>query len=40
MKRMIRPSIIYSNPAELKYYPFAISLDKCSGSRNSVDAKC
>ena len=25
---MIRPTIIYLNPVELKYYPFLISLDK------------
>ena len=25
------------NPVELKYYPFMVSLDKCSGSCYSVD---
>ena len=29
---MVRPTIIDLNPAELKYYPFMISLDKCGGS--------
>ena len=29
---MIRPTFIDLNPMELKYYPFMISLDKCSGS--------
>ena len=28
---MIRPTLIDLNPVELKYYPFMISLDKCSG---------
>ena len=27
---MIRPFLIDLNPVELKYYPFMISLDKCS----------
>ena len=34
---IIRPFLIDLNAVELKYYPFMISLDKCSGSRNSVD---
>ena len=29
---MVRPTLIDLNPVELKYYPFMISLDKCSGS--------
>ena len=33
---MIRPFLIDLNPVELKYYPFMISLDKCSGSCNSA----
>ena len=32
---MIRPSLINLNSDELKYYPFTITLDKCSGSCNS-----
>ena len=32
-----RPFLICLNPVELKYYPFKIGLDKCSGSCNSVD---
>ena len=31
------PTLIDLNPAELNYYPFMISLDKCSGSFNAVD---
>ena len=31
------PTLIDLNPAELNYYPFMISLDKCSGSCNAVD---
>ena len=31
---MVRPIVIDLNPVELKYYPFMISLDKCSGSCN------
>ena len=29
---MVRPTIMDMNPAELKYYPFMISLNKCTGS--------
>ena len=29
---MVRPTLIDLNPVELKYYPFMISLDKCTGS--------
>ena len=32
---MVRPFIIDQNPAELKYYPFMVILDKCSGSCSS-----
>ena len=28
---MVRPTFIDINPAELKYYPFIISLNKCIG---------
>ena len=31
---MIRPFLIDLNPAELKYYPFIINLDKCRGICN------
>ena len=34
---MIRPNLIDLNPVEFNYYPFMISLDKCSGNCNSVD---
>ena len=33
----IRPTPIDLYPVELNYYLFTISLDKCSGSWNSVD---
>ena len=33
----IRPFLIDLNPVEFKYYPFIISLDKCSGSCNSIN---
>ena len=29
---MVRPTVIDMNPVELKYYPFMISLNKCTGS--------
>ena len=31
---MLRPTLIDLNPVELKYYPFMISLNKCTGSWN------
>ena len=31
---MIRPTFIDLNHVKLKYYPFMISLDKCTGSCN------
>ena len=31
---MIRSALYDLNPVELKYYPFIISLDKCTGSCN------
>ena len=34
---MIKSFLIDLNPVGLKYYTFMISLDKCSGSCNSVD---
>ena len=36
---MVRPNLIDLNPVELKYYPFMISLDKCSGSVNALSPK-
>ena len=32
-----RPTVIDLNSVELKYYPFMVSLDKCSGSCNSAN---
>ena len=34
---MIKPFLVDLNPAELKYYPFMINLDRYSGKCNSVD---
>ena len=31
---VVRPTLIYMNPVELKCYPFMISLNKCTGSCN------
>ena len=36
---MIWYSLIDLNPVVLKYYPFMISLDKCSGSCNVLSPK-
>ena len=36
---MVRPTLIDMNPAELKYYPFMISLNKCTGSCNVLSPK-
>ena len=36
---MIRPTFIDLNLIELKYYPFMISLDKCTGSCNNFSPK-
>ena len=36
---MVRPTIIDMSPVELKYYPFMISLNKCTGSCNIVSSK-
>ena len=36
---MIWYFLIDLNPVELKYYPFLISLDKCSGSCNVLSPK-
>ena len=36
---MFRPTLIDLNPVELKYYPFMISFDKCTGSCNVLSPK-
>ena len=36
---MVRPTLIDLNPVELKYYPFMISLDKCTGNCNVLSPK-
>ena len=36
---MVKPTLIDLNPAKLKYYPFKISLDKCTGSCNVLSPK-
>ena len=36
---MARPTLMNMNPNELKYYPFMISLDKCTGSCNVLSPK-
>ena len=36
---MVRFTIIDMSPVELKYYPFMISLNKCTGSCNIVSSK-
>ena len=36
---MVRPIIIDVHPVELKYYPFVISLNKCTGSFNALSPK-
>ena len=36
---MVRPTLIDMNPIELKYYPFVISIDKCTGSCNVLSPK-
>ena len=33
---MVRPTLIDLNPFEFRFYPFMISLHKCSGSCNNV----
>ena len=34
---LIRSTLVYLNPVELDYFPFIISLHKCTGSCNSAD---
>ena len=36
---MVRPTITDMNSVKLKYYPFMISLNKCSGSCNILSPK-
>ena len=36
---MAKPTLINMNPNELKYYPFMISLDKCTGSCDALSPK-
>ena len=36
---MVRPALIDLNPADLKYYPFMISLNKYTGSWNVLSPK-
>ena len=36
---MVRPTIININPAEIKYYPFMISVSRCTGSCNVLSPK-
>ena len=36
---MVRPSLSVMNPVELKYYPFMISLNKCTGCCNVISTK-
>ena len=36
---MVRPTLIDRNLVELKYYPFVISIDKCTGSCNVLSPK-
>ena len=36
---MVRPNLIDVNPFELKFYPFMVSIDKCSGSFNVLSSK-
>ena len=35
----VRPTLIDMNLIELKYYPFMISLNKCTGSCNVLSSK-
>ena len=35
----VRPTLTDLDPIELKYYPFMISLDKCTGSFNVFSPK-
>ena len=36
---MVRPNLIDLNPVELRYYPFMISIDKCTAGCNILSPK-
>ena len=36
---MVRSTLIHLNPVELKYYPFMISLDECTGNCNALSPR-
>ena len=36
---MVRPTLIDTNPVELKYYPFMISLNECARSCDILSLK-
>ena len=36
---MVRPTLIDMNPFELKYYPFMINFNKCTGYFNVLSPK-
>ena len=36
---MVRPTLIDLNPVELRYYPFMISLNKCTGGCSVLSPK-
>ena len=36
---MVSPTLIDMSPVEVKYYPFIISLNKCTGSWNVLSPK-
>ena len=36
---MVRPTLIDTNPVKLKYYPFMISLNECTGICNALSLK-
>ena len=36
---MVRPTLIDMNPVKVKYYPFMISINKCTGNCNVSSPK-
>ena len=36
---MVRSTLIDLNPVEVKYYPFMINLNKCSGNCNVLSSE-
>ena len=36
---MVRHTLVNMNPVELKYNPFTVSLNKCTGSCNALSPK-